>query len=646
MADTSIAEPPPSSDPRPHGGSGSWLLALGALGVVYGDIGTSPLYALQTVFSIGHGAVRSTAPDVYGIASLVFWSITLIVAIKYVTFVMRADNDGEGGVLALSALVQRVRAGRPVQVGALVVVGLLGACLFYGDSIITPAISVLSAIQGLDVPYPGLARLVVPLSAVVLAVLFAFQRWGTHRVGALFGPVMVAWFVMLAAAGIRGISMHPGVLAGLSPSYGLAFVGRRPGEAFVALGAVVLAITGAEALYADMGHFGPRAIRKAWFFLVFPALTLNYLGQSGLIIAHPHDRVDPFFLLLPGWFQVPAVLISTVATVIASQAVISGAFSMTRQAVQLGYLPPMTVRHTSDKEAGQIYLPFVNWVLFVGVMVLVFAFRNSNNLANAYGIAVTGTFVLTTTMLVVLARSAWHWPAWRLVAIAVLFGLVEVVFFAGNIVKVVSGGWLPLLVALVLFTTMTTWRKGRQLVIERRMEKEGSLADFVDHARLTSARRVPGTAVCPHPSKATTPLALRANLEHNRVLHQQVVIVSTVPRAVPRVLSEDRLSFDDLGYADDGIVHVTLNFGFSDTPDIPAALAADPSLGGLIVPPEPDTTSYLVSRATLSRSGRRGGMAGWRKRLFIAMAHNAADPAETFRLPADRTVVMGSKISI
>ena len=619
-------------------------LALGALGVVFGDIGTSPLYALQTVFSIDHGRIQPVTTDVLGVISMVVWSLVVVVSLKYCAVAMRADNAGEGGILALAALARRALAGSPRRAAAALVVGLLGACLFYGDSIITPAISVISSIEGLQVPYPGLGHLVVPLAIAVLAVLFAVQPKGTQRVGRVFGPVMALWFAAIGVAGASQVVRSPGVLRTLSPSYAASFAVHRPTLAFVAMGAVVLTVTGAEALYADMGHFGRAPISSAWFALVFPALLLDYLGQAALILRHPASIANPFFQMLPGWSQLPMVLLATAATVIASQAVIPGAFSMTRQAVQLGLLPPLRIRQTSERSEGQIYLPAVNGLLAAGVLVLVLAFRHSARLATAYGVAVTGTFTLTTVLLVVVARAYWHWGPWRIGAVAVVFGGLDLTFFAGNLAKIVDGGWLPVSVAIVLAVVMTTWLAGRERVRARRLEAEGDLATLVE--RVTAGvPRVEGTAVFPHPDAATSPLALRALLEHAGVLHTHVVIVSAEARNVPHVDPDDAISVDDLEDPDDGIVHVTVRYGFFDAPDIPAALerarATHPELAGL----DCACASYFLSRASLRRSAAPG-MAPWRKRLFIALAHNAADPAEVFRLPTDRTVVMGGVIDV
>jgi len=651
-----LPEPPPDSaegqppDPAPGTGrsprhAGMAALVIAALGVVFGDIGTSPLYSLQTVFSLDHNKVQATPGDVYGVISLVFWSITLIVSVKYVTIIMRADNHGEGGVLALAALIRRMAGPRATVTMRVILLAIVGASLFYGDSVITPAISVLSAVEGLKVAAPTLAHLVVPISITILTILFVSQRFGTHRIGALFGPVMTLWFVSIAVAGLSAVLPHPGIIKGLSPTYAAAFVGEHPFIAFVALGAVVLCITGAEALYADMGHFGRPPIRRAWFFLVFPALTLNYLGQGSLILRDPSSTSSPFFLLMPSWARIPMVVLATAATVIASQAVISGAFSVSRQAVQLGLLPPLRIRQTSEHEAGQVYLPAVNWALFAGVLVLILVFRSSERLATAYGIAVTGALLVDTVLLVVVARRRWHWRRWQLVLAAVTFGGIELSFLAANLTKVLSGGWLPLLIAATVALLMTTWRTGREITVQNRTAAEGSLQEFIEKVRKHQITRVRGTGVFPHPSKDTTPLALRANVEHNHVLHNQVLIVSPRAEGVPHVEADEQITADDLGYSDDGIMHLTVRYGFFDTLDLPEAVERAVAEG--LVPSEVDTddASYFLSRGSLRRSDG-AGMSRWRKRLFIMLAQNAADPAEFFGLPRSQTVIMGSDVEV
>ena len=617
-------------------------LGLGALGVVFGDIGTSPLYAIQTVFGIDGGAVTPTRTDVFGVISLVFWSITLVVSVKYVVFILRADNDGEGGIMALAALARRsVRQGGR-RFGAVMVLGVIGASLFYGDSVITPAISVMSAIEGLAVPAPGLGHLVVPLGAVVITALFLVQRFGTTFVGRFFGPVMVLWFAVLALLGLGQVVGEPQVLLALLPTYAVAFVAKDPVVAFVAMGAIVLAITGAEALYADMGHFGRTPIRRAWFGVVVPALVLNYLGQGALILKDPSAITNPFFLMAPGWSRLPLVLLATAATVIASQAVISGAYSVSRQAERLGYLPRLTVRHTSEHEHGQIYAPVINWVLYAGVMLLLVTFQTSTRLATAYGLAVTGTFLLTTTLFLGFAEAAWGWGRGRLLLLGIpLYGL-ELVYFAANLTKVHTGGWLPLLIATVVGTVMFTWEKGRALVTARRTELEGPLAAFIDWLHTDPVTRVPGTAVFLHPSAQTVPLALRENATVNHVIHTTVLIVSTVSENVPHVPPDECVVVDDLGDPYDAITHLTLRFGFQDDTNVPAALLVARAQG---IDVDPDDASYFLSRITIHQ-GRSRGLSSWRKRVFIALAHNAADPTTYFRLPEERTVVIGAQVVI
>jgi KUP system potassium uptake protein len=597
------------------------------------------------VFSIDQGAAAPTGGDVYGVVSLMFWSITLVVSVKYVTFVMRADNDGEGGVLALTALIQRVlHNAKPRSIALVVGLGVLGAALFFGDSTITPAISVLSAVEGLEVAAPGLSHLVLPIAVGLLTMLFALQRWGTERVGNLFGPVMVLWFLAIGAAGLAGVLAHPGVLRGLSPAYALLFFVDRPSIAFIAMGAVVLAITGAEALYADMGHFGRSPILKAWFFVAFPALTLNYLAQGALILHAPDSKGNPFFLLLPGWAQLPMVLLATAATVIASQSVISGAFSMSRQAVRLGFLPRLRIQQTSGREYGQIYVAGINWILLAAVLLVVLTFRSSARLATAYGVAVTGTFLITTALLLVAARALWHWPTWRCILIGVGFGGLELTFFAANLLKVPHGGWLTLLIAALVFTVMVTWRRGHQVVTSRRAEVEGPLEDFIKELVARNVRRVPGVAVFPHSNTQTTPLALRLNVEHNHVRHERVVIVSARTAQVPHVAWGSRLIVDRLGDPNDGIVYVAAEFGFHDDIDIPEVLRR---IAGQYPETdfEPDGASYFVSRLMLRRTDVPG-LATWRKRLFLALAHNAASQIELLHLPWDRTIVLTMEVPL
>jgi KUP system potassium uptake protein len=619
-------------------------LTLGALGVVFGDIGTSPLYALQTVFSADHHSIRATEAGVYGVISLVFWSITIIVSLKYVTFIMRADNEGEGGIMALIALVQGVSLkGRWTKMG-LVALGIFGASLFYGDGMITPAISVLSAVEGLKVAAPSFESLVVPITLVIITVLFAIQRFGTGAVGRLFGPVMGLWFGILAILGLGQVLDSPAIVKALSPSYAVEFFIDHPGTAFVALGSVVLAVTGAEALYADMGHFGRSPIRRAWFLLVFPALTLNYLGQGSLILASPKAIDNPFFLLVPDWARIPMVLLATFATVIASQAVISGAFSVTRQAVQLGFLPRVTITHTSREEEGQVYAPGINGILFVAVVGLVVGFQSSANLASAYGIAVTGTLAIDTVLFFVVVRMLWHKPAWLVALGAGGFLFVDLSFFSANLPKVVHGGWFPLTIALIAFTILITWQRGREIVSKNRVEEEGPLRVFVEEVREANVHRCPGTGVFLNANRETTPLALREMFEHTGVLHENVVIMSIETLRVPHVPEEEQVMCDDLGYSDDGISHVRARVGFQDSPNVPRLLrlSEEAGLEGHIDLKRP---SYFLSKITINPTDKPG-LTRWQKRLFVAISRNSASPVEYFGLPDERVVTMGSHIEL
>jgi KUP system potassium uptake protein len=620
-------------------------LAIGALGVVYGDIGTSPLYALQTVFTTDNHAVNADRASVYGVVSLVFWSITLIVTVKMVLLIMRADNDGEGGIMALIALVQNVVLRRRVAKATLVALGIFGASLFYGDGMITPAISVLSAVEGLKVVSPSLHSVVVPITVVIIAVLFTIQRLGTGRVGSFFGPVMAVWFVVIAVAGVHGIADHPGILRSISPTYGAQFLFDHGHVAFVALGGVVLTVTGAEALYADMGHFGREPIRFSWLTIVFPALILNYMGQGALILGSPEAVDNPFYLLVPHWARLPMVILATIATVIASQAVISGAFSVTRQAVQLGFLPRLTVRHTSGDVEGQVYVPVVNWALCVAVIGLVIGFGSSTKLGSAYGIAVTGTLAIDTILFFVVVRHLWHKPLWLVLTGATGLLVVDLTFFAANLTKVHHGGWFPLLVGVIIFIVLTTWQRGREIVTEKRTELEGPLRRFVEkiHKLDPPIYRPPRTGVFLNANPKTTPLALRANLEHNRAVHESVVIVTVNTMKVPHIHARDRVTVDDLGYQDDGITHLTLRYGFQDNVNVPRALrAAARHMEGEV---DLSAVSYFVSRINIETT-RAPGMSRWRKRLFVAIARNAASPVEYFGLPDERTVVVSSTVEL
>jgi len=626
--------------------TGIAALTLGALGVVFGDIGTSPLYALQSVFFVDGGVVHPTAANVYGVVSLVFWTITLIVSVKYVTFVMRADNDGEGGIMALVALVQRTLGPTHRATAKLVALGALGAALFYGDSAITPALSVLSANEGLKVVDPGLGPVVLPLTVGILTALFAVEQWGTDRIAHLFGPVMLVWFATLALAGLRLVARQPAILKGLSPAYATSFIVHQRWVALVAMGAVVLCVTGAEALYADMGHFGRAPIRLAWFALVFLALTLNYLGQGGLILAHPHATSNPFYLLLPSWSRAPMVVLAGAATVIASQAVISGAYSLTSQAIRLGFLPRVTIRHTSSEEAGQIYIPLVNWALFAAVVTLTLAFGSSTRLAGAYGVAVTGTFITTTILFLAVARARWHWARWKVAGFGIVYLGLETTFFIANLPKVPHGGWVTLVIAAIMFTLMSTWQRGSRIVAEKRARNEGSLQGFLEelHGNESHVVRVPGTAIYPDGSSDTVPLALRASVDRLGVLEESVVIVCAESVNSPHVEPDEQVRVDDLGSRADGIALVTARFGFQDAQDVPAALQR--AIGdGLEGDVDLDHASYLLSRTRIAVTNEPE-MPLWRKRLFVILARTEVDPADDMCLPGERTAVITSEVTL
>jgi KUP system potassium uptake protein len=629
-------------------GTAQAALAVGALGVVFGDIGTSPLYTVQTVFSPSDPHPVTVSHDtVFGIVSLIFWSVTIIVTLTYVTLVMRADNDGEGGIMALIALIRRrALPGGARAKAVLAALGIFGASLFFGDSMITPAISVLSAVEGVEVAAPSVASLVIPITVAIIIALFLLQRLGTGVVGRMFGPVMCLWFTVIALLGIRSIVAHPVILEALSPSYALSFLFGHFGTAFYSLTAVVLAVTGAEALYADMGHFGRSPIRRSWLLVVFPACILNYLGQGALILGNHNSISNPFFLLAPGWARLPMVFLATVATVIASQAVISGAYSVAHQAGRLGYLPRLRIQYTSEEMMGQIYVPWINWLLLAAVLTLVLAFRTAEALAYAYGTAVTGTITITTLLFFYYARHQWRWPLWAVLAGGGALLVIDVLFFAANLTKLFHGAWFPLLIGLVTFAVFTTWQKGRELVTLRRVQAEGPLPEFIGelHAMKPPLPRVPGTAVFLNRGKATAPLALRANVEHNEILHETVLILSVETTPAPHIPAEERLKIDDLGYKQDRIVHVTARFGYMDQTDVPALLplihAADTE-----GPLHEDRLSYFISRIELVQ-GHAPGMSLWRKRLFIATSRITADAAESLHLPRDRTVIMGSRIEL
>jgi KUP system potassium uptake protein len=620
------------------------VLAFGALGIVYGDLGTSPLYTVQTIFTPGrYHAVHTNLAGVYGIASLIFWALMIEVSIKYAGFIMRAHNRGDGGIMALVALVTRRRV---PHMAVLVVLGIFGAGLFFGDGMITPAISVVSAVEGLDVVTPSLSHLVVPIALVILIGLFMAQHFGTGAVGWLFGPVILVWFVVIALLGAHEVALHPGVLKALSPTYGARFMLDHGIEAFLTLGGVVLCVTGAEALYADRGHFGAGPIRFTWFAIVLPAVLLNYLGQAALVLAHPSKVSNPFYLLAPHSMQIPLVVLATLATIIASQAAITGSFSVAKQALQLGLLPRIKIVNTSNIE-GQIYVPIINWFLCTGVATLVLIFQNSNKLTDIYGVAVTGTFILNTILFTALARAMWKTPWWRLGPLVVVFLIVEIAFFAANLTKIDHGAWLSLAVGLAFAFIMLTWRQGRRIVTTNRIEEEGSLDAFL--AGLPAVEppldRVPGTAIYLAPTVATTPLALRAEVEHNHVLHETVLIATIEPVSISHVELLDRCSFAWLGSGRFKVGHITLHVGYRDHIDLPRDLAVARKRGLLARNLDLEHASYFVSRMQIVRT-RAPGMPPWRKAIFVFMVRNASSPVEDFALPEERTVLMGQQIRL
>ena len=621
-------------------------LALGALGVVFGDIGTSPLYSLQTVFSSDGFAVKATHEDVFGVISLVFWTITIVVTIEFVIFIMRADNDGEGGIMALIALVQTAVIKRPWVKPALVAAGLFGVALFFGDGMITPAISVMSAVSGLEVISPSAGDLVVPITVVVLTGLFVIQRFGTNLVGHLFGPVMVIWFLVIGLVGLLQLTHDAAMLKALLPTYAVSFFANHLGISFIALGSIVLTITGTEALYADMGHFGRPAISRAWFLLVFPTLTLNYMGQGSLILDNPSSISNPFFLLFPDWAQIPMVILATVATVIASQAVISGAFSVAKQATRLGFMPRMTIKQTSNKEIGQVYAPAINWGLYVAVIALVVAFGSSAALASAYGIAVTGTLTIDTILFLVVVRKLWKKPLWLVWLAGVVFLTINFLFLAANMTKIFSGGWFPVAIGVILLLLMLTWNRGRKRVTGVRAEREGSLSGFLHEIEMLDPplMTVPGTAVYLNAHRDTAPMALRGAVEFNHAIHEQIVILSIETTRSPFVDDENRLSVDDTGYAGDNIVHLTAKLGFKDTPDVPHLLALAEKQGfdeGIDVA----EATYFLSHLEVVPGGPFE-MARWRKRIYCALSRNASSPTDYFCLPANRTITVGSQLAL
>lgn len=611
-------------------------LTLGAIGVVFGDIGTSPLYALKEVFS-GHHPMAADEPHILGVVSLIFWLLMVAVSFKYLTVIMRADNRGEGGSLALLALVQRSTR-NPFFLGLFGILGIFAAGLFYGDSMITPAISVLSAVEGVGIVAPALEKFIIPITLVVLTILFFLQRKGTTLIGKLFGPVMAMWFTSLALIGLYNIIEEPQILWALNPYHAVHFFILDKWTAFLALGAVVLAVTGAEALYSDMGHFGRGPIRLAWFYLVLPALMLNYMGQGAMLIDHPEAISNPFYYSVPEWGVVPMIVLATFSAVIASQAVITGAYSVTKQAIQLGFLPRLTVRHTSNKEIGQIYIPFVNWMLLISIIALVLGFGTSSKLAAAYGIAVTGTMLISTILIVALMVLRWKWAMWKIVLFAAVFLSIDLALFSANATKITGGGWFPLAIGMAVFVMLTTWKRGRNLLAIKLRAEAMPLQDFLNSiSRRTD--RVRGTAVFMTGQSAGVPHALLHNMKHNKILHERNLLLTVKVEEVAHVSEEQRLEVSDLGQ---GFYRILIHYGFMDNPDVPAALHLAEKHGLVIKMMD---TSFFLSRETIiPRVGP--GMSVWREALFAWMSRNAATAMDFFKIPTNRVVELGTQIEI
>jgi KUP system potassium uptake protein len=623
-----------SADDTPHG---RYLLGLcmTALGVVYGDIGTSPLYAIHECFKGEHG-VPVTHENVLGVLSLIFWSLTIVISIKYLVYVMRADNRGEGGILALMALATS-RGGKRRSTWVVVLLGLFGAALLYGDGMITPAISVLGATEGLEVATPAFSHFIAPITIVILIGLFMFQKRGTAGVGAIFGPVTLVWFILLSVLGIVHIVDQPKVLLALSPLHGALFLLHNHINGFLVLGAVFLVATGGEALYADMGHFGARPIRLTWFVLVLPALLLNYFGQGALLLDHPEAIRNPFYLMAPRWALYPLVIMATMATIIASQAVISGAFSLTRQATMLGFWPRVQIQHTSAKEIGQIYVPSINWVLMLATIGLVLGFKSSTNLAAAYGIAVTTTMVITTALAYIVARHVWGWKLWTSLSLTIFFLVIDLAFFGANLIKVEQGGWFPLLVASGVFLLMTTWQKGRQVLGQQIRERIVPLEDFFELMRIERPHRAPGSAVFMTSNPTGTPPALLHNFQHNRVVHEQVMLLTIVTEEVSHVEDAERVSVEELP---EGFVRIVAHYGFMEDPDLVALILRDDTP----TPPIQHTT-FFMGRETLLAEGRHG-MSRWREQIFAYMSRNALRATAFFNVPPERVMELGSQVEL
>ncbi|MEN9383934.1 MAG: hypothetical protein RL323_1077 [Pseudomonadota bacterium] len=612
-------------------------LTLGAIGVVYGDIGTSVLYAMKEVFHTGH--IEPTANNIYGILSLFIWTLTVIVSLKYVTLVLRADNNGEGGLVAMLALASQSVKHKPKLRRVLLFIGIFGACLFYGDGVITPAISVLSSVEGLEVISPNFKKYVIPITLVILLALFSIQKRGTAKIGRFFGPITLIWFIAIGLLGIYNMIPHPEIVFAANPLYAIDFIWANPGTTFIILGAVVLCVTGGEALYADMGHFGKRPIRLAWFLVVMPCLVLNYMGQGALLLSDPSAVSNPFFNMAPEWLLLPLVGLATAATVIASQALISGAYSVTKQIIQLGYLPRLQILHTSIKDTGQIYIPFVNWGLFVAIVLAVVMFKTSSNLAAAYGIAVTLDMLITTILTFFVIRYGWGYPWFLSIASTSCFLLIDIAFFSSNLLKLADGGWFPLAIGLAIFTLMVTWKDGRDLLSKSLKSEALDLDDFLESVFLNPPTRVEGTAVFLSAEAGTVPTALLHNLKHNKVLHAQNLFVTVKHHEVPWIGINGRVVSESLGH---DCFKVYVNYGFKNDPDLPSALAELKHRG---VNMDPMTTSYFLSRDVVIPTPA-GGMAQWREKLFAQMHHNASGAAAFLGLPNGSVVELGSKIEI
>jgi KUP system potassium uptake protein len=616
----------------------STALVIGAIGVVYGDIGTSPLYMLRTAFTGEHGLALTPA-NVYGVLSVVFWSLVVVVTLKYIALILRADNNGEGGILALTALVSRGLERAERRRWWLVGFGIFGAAMFYGDGMITPAISVLSAVEGLEIVAPAFHPFVVPVTLAIIVVLFGIQRHGTASVGLFFGPVMCVYFVTIALLGLKQVVEQPGILAALNPLHALRFFADTPVAAFLSLGAVVLAVTGTEALYADMGHFGRSPIRRAWLAFVMPALVINYFGQGALLLATPEAIKNPFYLLAPSWALIPLVILATCATVIASQAVISGTFSLTRAAIQMGYCPRLQIEHTSERQIGQIYVPFINWSLFIAVVLLVVSFRKSENLAAAYGIAVTLAMLIDSILIFIVMRRLWNWPSWLAIGIAAPLLIIDLAFLASNSLKIPDGGWFPLVIGAIIFTLLTTWKRGRALLLDKLSEDALPLDVFIQSIEVAPPTRVEGTAVFMTSTPNRVPHALLHNLKHNKVLHERVVFLTVVMRDIPYVQQEERIEIKSLGC---DFYQFLAYYGFKEDPDVPELLDESGRRGFMFDMME---TSFFVSRETLIPTVGPG-MALWRERLFASMSKNAVKASEFFQIPTNRVVELGTQVEL